>query len=217
MNSQRINFCTSLPSHAKYLSALVMASIIFVLVVLLFIVSLFLGIYQFSLYRTEVVEKVAFEKIKQDSQILTQRYPLLASDTPLVNQVKDFAQQIRERREAFRRLTHATLRRGFSEFMNALAQETPATVWLTKIDLNQDSGSMRLSGYTLSADGVSELMLRLARTNPFHDVVFDLFYVKKEIDKPYNKFAIANDDLGQDKSDFVAPTQAVQAVSSVEK
>lgn len=196
--SQTINFLKALPKSSQRLSALLMGLIVLSAFILLFLISTMVGIKQHNTKLTLNRANTDLSQVQHTYDQLAKTYPLLVSDTPLVNQVKALEQQVQARQEEYDSLEHLTVRRGFAEYMLALAQTVPASLWFNHIQINQDKGSVTLDGYAVRPDDVSVLMSRLMKTPAYAKVIFDLFFVKAIKNHSYVKFSIATDTLGSE-------------------
>lgn len=197
--NQSINFLNALPKKTSLISAFLIGVVALAVFGVLVVFSLITSYKQHMAHQTIKttqysleIEKKAYDKIAED-------YPLLASETPLVNKVKELIDKYQAKKAEAESLKHSTIRLGFSQYMLGLAQNTPGTLWLNKIQINQDSASITLTGYSMSPDAVSELMSRLATNLAFSQVVFKLFFLKTIKNHPYVKFSIATTDLGPEE------------------
>lgn len=194
--TQSINFLKALPKSTQRLSASMMGLIVLIILVILVIISVILGLINFQTYKSLKMAQKNLMFAQQDYHKLAKAYPLLVSDIPFVNRVKELEGKLQAKKAELNSLEHLIVRRGFSEYMFDLAQTTPNTLWLNQIQINHDSASITLNGYAIRADSVSELMSRLLTTNSFKNVIFNLFFVKTIKNHPYVKFSIATNDLG---------------------
>lgn len=194
---QNINFLKSLQLKKSWFSFERMVFILGGILAIFFLISLYLGVSQWRASRSLKLSEYQLDTVQKQYQSLVEKYPLLAGDKPLIEQLTAFEEKLREQRQAFQNLTHATFRQGFSTFMLTLSKDMPPSMWLTHIDIDQDNGDIRLKGATLSAERISDLIAALGRSKAFSQVVFNLFYVKKIPNKAYLSFAIANHDLAQ--------------------
>jgi Tfp pilus assembly protein PilN len=192
---QQINFLKSFPKQSQQLPALWIGAILGSLLALLFLVSMGLSAYK-------IVEKKQLTRAQQqtlqaaiDYQRLAAAYPLLAEDKPLVDRVGEFEKDLRNKESQFQEITHATLRKPFSRYMQALSLMVPEGLWLSNININQDTDSVSLQGFSVKPLFVSVLLQELQKATAFSNVVFDLFYVKAIKNKSYIQFEIANKKL----------------------
>ena len=201
--TQTINFLRALPKSSSRLSVSHMGLILISAFTLFLIISMVTTVMQFKAYQALNKANIALIEVQQAYNKLAKEYPLLASDTPLPNQVKALQKQVQEKKEEYDSLVHLTSRRGFSQYMFALAQTVPTSLWFNKILINEDIGSVTLNGFAVRADDVSVLLKRLIDTPAFNKIVFNLFFVKANKNHPYVKFSIATEDLGSedDKED----------------
>ena len=190
--NQSVNFLKSLPKEPHYLSAVWIGAIVLFLLVLLTGISIFsnsnvkqLNQKLVDIRSQKTQAEIAYEKIKQ-------AYPLLASEKPLVERVTELEQLVNAKRAALAALSHKLLREPFSDYLQALAEITPAGLWLTSFELNQDKDLIRLKGYSLKPVNVSLFLQALQKAPVFSDVHFESFYVHKVEDKPYVEFEVGN-------------------------
>jgi len=193
--NQDINFLKSIPASSKRLSSIQIIWATISTVILLSLISIALSIssyyqkQQLASVQAQLIEAtIAFQKVAK-------AYPLFAVEKPLVDQVSDYEKLLREKESNFAILTHETLRRPFSRYLQTLSMKVPAGLWLTAININQDTNNVSLSGYSLRPVLVSVLLQALQTEPAFAGVVFDLFYLKKNASQDYVQFEIANDKL----------------------
>ena len=194
--SQSINFLKSLPKQTQKLTAMIMMWIVLGTLGVFLAISLMVGISQFSTHQELYVAQQALLKVNHQYDKLVQTYPMLASETSLMDQVMALEQKIQAKQSQIDSIEHLTFRRGFSEYMQALAKVMPEAAWLNEIKVNHDSDSITLTGYSMIPDSVADLMHRLVGTKAYEKVVFNLFYVKSLKNYNYVKFSIATDTLG---------------------
>ncbi|KTD50722.1 Fimbrial assembly protein (PilN) [Legionella quateirensis] len=206
---QTINFLRDLPKDNSRLSVTKMVWIVIGVTVFLFILSFFKGVRIHNLHRNlnELQQTLVTES--QTYTELVKKYPLLSNNISLSNQIQALRIRLDERSADYAALEHLVVRPGFSEFMYALAQTVPPSLWFNQISINLESDSITLGGYAVRPDDVSVLMSRLMKTAAFNKTVFNLFYVKAISNRPYVKFSIATDDLGsEDDSEEPAKTDS---------
>lgn len=193
---QNVDFLKSIPKPKTQLTGrwIILSAVITLL--LLLIGSVILGINQslakHALQKAQMnhqQEVAAFQKMET-------QYPLLTSDTPLVTKVADFEKTLHDKEAAFALLTHATSRKPFSAYMVALARTTPKGLWLTSININQNSGNIALEGLSLQPIYITTFLKQLKSTPPFSNEVFDLFAIEKKTGQNgLHQFEIANNQL----------------------
>lgn len=193
--TQNLNFLKFTPKTKDFLSAKIILASGVTLLFLLLGVSAALGVNQY--YLSQELEQAQQKRMVEDRafQTIAQKNPLFTADKPLVDQVSEFETLFRAKKEEFDRLTHATLRKPFSSYLKTLSQVVPDGLWLTTIDINQDTKNVSISGYSLQPVFVSTLMQALQTPSAFDGISFDLFYVRKLEDRSYIEFEIANDKL----------------------
>ena len=199
MMRQSINFLKVLPKNSSRLSVLHMGWILIGSFCFLLIISITYGVQQYNAHRALSAANTALLQAQQVYDTLAKAYPLLASDAPLVNQVKALEQQVHVKQEEYNLLEHLTVRHGFSDYMSGLAQTVPASLWFNQILINEETGSVTLLGYAVHPDDVSLLMSRLIHAPAYTETIFNLFYVKAVKNHSYVKFSIATDDLGSEE------------------
>lgn len=197
--SQSINFLNALPKKTSLISAFLIGVAAFVVLGLLVLLSLITSYQQHRAQQSLNATQHALEIEKKAYDKIAEAYPLLASEMPLVNKVKALTEEYQAKKAEAESLKHSTTRLGFSQYMLGLAQTTPAPLWLNDIQINQDSASITLTGYSVSPDAVAELMSRLGTTSAFSNVVFNLFFLKTMKNHPYVKFSIATTELGPEE------------------
>ena len=203
---QSLNFLRDLPKDSSRLSVTKMVWIVIGVTIFLCILSVLKGIQIYNVHSKlkELQQSLVIES--QTYTDLVKKYPLLSNNISLSNQIEALRNKVDERSADYAALEHLIVRPGFSEFMYALAQTVPASLWFNQISINLDSDSITLGGYAVRPDDVSVLMSRLMKTAAFKTTVFNLFYVKAMTNRPYVKFSIATDDLGSEE-DSEDPTK----------
>lgn len=203
---QSVNFLKTLPKSTSRLSPFIMGLVILGTLVVLALISMIAGLNHYQAYKSLdeahknlIIAQQAYDKIAKD-------YPLLASDIPFVNRVKDLEDKFQAKKAELDSLQHLINRRGFSEYLRDLAQKTPNTLWLNQIQINHDSGSVTLNGYSTRPDAVPEFMSSLLDTDAFKQEAFNLFFVKTIKNHPYLKFSIATKDLGSAEENIIEQT-----------
>ena len=193
--NQEVNFLHNLPHAPRYLPSLWIGFAALSLLIILTSISSALEGYE--LYLTERLEDARSMRFKEETAYkkLAQAYPLLATDMPLVERVAALETKLQKKREQFKKLTHATLRRPFSDYLKGLAVAVPQGIWLFEIDIDQNENNISLGGYGMQPVDVSLLLKNLKKTSAFKDTEFDLFYVKKITNKNYIQFEVANKKL----------------------
>lgn len=184
-----------------YLSAVWIGLAALGLLLILIAVSSAQAIYNYTINQQLDDARAIRVGAQKNYQALANSYPLLTIDKPLVDQVTDYETQLRQKRETFDALTHATIRRPFSTYMQTLSEIVPNGLWLTGININQDLKNISLSGFSIAPVSVSVFLQALQTQPAFKGIIFDLFYVKKVKDKDYVQFEIANETLMSDISE----------------
>ncbi len=198
--SQHVDFLKSIPKTKTQLPADMMIAGIAVSVVLLILGSVGLWFYQATVSKQLQSAQNANQKETAAFQKLAEAYPLLAGDTPLVTKVLELEKNLHEKEAYFAELTHTTVRKPFSKYLIAISQAVPEGLWLTGININQDSGNISLEGKALSPSSISYFLKKLEQIPPFVGEAFDLFAVKKKVDESgLHQFEVANNQLLNDE------------------
>ncbi|WP_133129853.1 PilN domain-containing protein [Legionella yabuuchiae] len=193
--TQQINFLKAITKETNYLPAKWVGLALALLILILAANGIARSV---TVYKQEQLLKAAQQEKAQaaaDFQQIAQSYPLLAMDKPLVDQVTEYEETLKAKREHFETVTHATIRKPFSSYMEAFAKIVPQDLWLTSFYINQDTENISLRGYSLQPVAVSLLLQALQKSQVFQEVYFDLFYVKRVEDKNYIEFEVANNTL----------------------
>lgn len=194
--TQQVDFLKSIPKNKTQLPADMIIAGIAVSILLLILASIGMGFYQSTVTQQLLLVQEANQKETAAFQALAQAYPLLASDTPLVTKVLELEKKLQDKEAYFTELTHTTVRKPFSKYLIAISQAVPEGLWLTSININQDSGNMSLEGNALSPWLVSDFLKKLETIPPFVGETFDLFAVKKHANQSgVHQFEIANNEL----------------------
>lgn len=197
--TQQVNFLNVIPKRSKRFTAQQIALSAAVLGALLFFMSLisFFNLlitnHQFAKTSSEL------HHLQQTYAALAQTYPLLASDNPIVNQVKAMEERFSARKAQIDVLRDILVRRGFSEYMEGVAQSAPKTLWINQMQVKYHPSSVTLSGYATTHHSVSEFMALLSKTAAFSELVFNLFSIKTIKNHPYLRFSIGTATLGPDQ------------------
>jgi Tfp pilus assembly protein PilN len=77
---------------------------------------------------------------------------------------------------------------GFSAFLEALARQRTAELWLTSLAINGGSGAIELAGRTLRAELVPEYMQRLGREAALSGQRFDRFEIERDAESGESTF-----------------------------
>lgn len=199
MMRQSINFLTALPKRSQRLSAEMIGALALVALLLFVVVSIVLGIQQRRVHHQLTDVKNEWLVTQRAYDQLAKKYPLLVSDTPLMNRVKALDQRVIEKEAELKSLQALLFRRGFSEYMDGLADAVPNTVWIKQIQIHYNPVSVTLTGYSVQPRAVSDLLSRLMKMPAYSEVVFNVFYVKTLKDHPYFKFSVATHVLGMEE------------------
>lgn len=193
--NQDINFLNALPKEPQYFTARWIGWLLLLVGAILAMISFSQLLYQFHLTQEVKDARKKQQRMEKILQSFIAQYPLLAHDKPLLEQINDYEKALRTKQTRFKELTHATLRKPFSNYLNAFSKAVPEGLWLTTFNINQDINNISLRGYTLKPVAVSLFIHKLQQRPVFEEVFFDLFYMKKIMNKPYVQFEIANDTL----------------------
>lgn len=198
--SQHVDFLKSIPKVRTQLPADMILAGIATSILLLILGSVSLWFYQASVNKELQLVQSKNQKETEAYQTLAKDYPLLAGDTPLVTKVMALEQQLHDKEAYFAELTHTTVRKPFSKYLIALSQAAPEGLWLTGININQDSGNMSLEGKALSPSLIGPFLKKLESIPPFIGEAFDLFAVKGQPDTSgLHQFEVANNQLLNDE------------------
>lgn len=192
---QSIDFLKSLPKQKRDLPATMIGLILLALLILFTAISISAAITHHQ--KSEQLQEAQAHnlQVSSDFKRLVQAYPMFLLDKPLVDQVSEYETQLRQKQANFDALTHKTLRKPFSQYLQALAEITPPRLWLTNIILDQDTNNYSLIGNSMEPVSVSLFIQSLQKASIFKGLVFDLFYVRKVADKNYIQFEVANEKL----------------------
>lgn len=197
--TQQVNFLNVIPKSSKRFTAqqiALSASVLGALLLLISMMSLFnlwMTNHRFSTASAEL------QNLQQSYAALAQTYPLLASDNPIVNQVTAMEERFSARKTQIDSLRDILVRRGFSEYMEGVAQSAPKTLWINQMQVKYHPSSVTLSGYATTHHSVSEFMASLSKTAAFSELVFNLFSIKTIKNHPYLRFSIGTATLGPDQ------------------
>lgn len=203
---QQINLLNALPKNTSRISAILIGWIVLAIFAALVLISSIVGVYEYKSSYLLLDSKKILITVQKDYEKISKAYPLLTTDIPLINQVKDLEQTYRARKDEFESLEHLIVRRGFSEYMLGLAEATPNNLWLNEIHINHNSDNVTLGGYSIRPDEVSELMASLLTKPAYKKLIFNLFFVKTIKNHPYVKFSIATKELGAEEEKVVETT-----------
>lgn len=198
--SQHVDFLKSILKPKTQLPADKMIVGIAASVVLLIFASLLLWFYQATVNKQLLSAQSANQQETVAFQKLAEAYPLLAGDTPLVTKVLELEKNLHDKEAYFEELTHKTVRKPFSKYLIGISQATPEGLWLTGININQDSGNMSFEGKALTPALISLFLKKLEHIPPFVGEAFDLFAVKQKPDESgLHQFEVASDQLLNDE------------------
>jgi hypothetical protein len=207
MMPQSVNFLKVLPKSINRIPLWLMA--VMIVVPLLCLLFLFISAY-ISYTRVYANLNQQEERLKS-AQItynnLIHKYPLLVTNTPLLNQVSDLELEYNAKFEKFHSLKHLIVRPGFSKYLLNLGQVTPNTIWLDGIHINHNASLVTLKGYAIHPDSISELMSNLSTTVAFREVIFNSFLVKSIKDHAYARFSISTSEVIPE-ADIIIESQA---------
>lgn len=192
---QQIDFCKSLPKSTNRLPALWMAIALVLLIIILITVSFSLA--SFQIYQGQHLKTLEEERIAvmAEFQKVVKNYPLFASDKPLVTRVSEYEKLVLEKQAKFAQMSHTTLRKPFSMYLQTLSQTTPEGVWLTYFRIDQDQNDLAIAGFSLQPILVSQFLQAMQGSSGMGDIVFDLFFVRKIPNQDYIRFEVANEKL----------------------
>lgn len=197
---QEVDFLKGIIKPPNKLPALLIGVAGVVWLLFLMACSLIMGIYQRQQAQVLVEVKQERANAVKAYQQLAKTYPLLASETKLVEKVAAYEALVLEKKERYSALTHTTLRKPFSGYMRALAKTAPKGLWITNMNVDEDSGNISLAGYTAKPVYVTVFLQKLQEVAPYRGTAFDLFSVNEDKKRGYIKFEVATDQLLHDES-----------------
>ena len=194
---QHINFLKSTPEEklrfpAKWIILSIISSLVLVM-----IISLYLIAHHASIY---IQLRQAHNKHDQSSTLFQEtarRYPLLASEIPLVLQIATLEKVLKEKKNSFEAITGSSLRYGFSNYLEILANVVPEGLWIKKIVIDQEKKTATINGFMVKPVDVSVLLQALQRSPIFDRTLFNVFYIKDIPDKTYTEFHLTNEAIKQ--------------------
>lgn len=196
---QKINFLKTLPPQPLQLQAKWITRITLAVIAALTLISFIMAIYQvrasFTMNKIRTENKDAITKFQHTAKL----YPLLSSETPLIEQIATAEKKLQEKKNHYAVLTKTALRHGFSNYLRTLATIIPEGLWLREIAIDQETHSASLGGYMLKPISVAMFMQELQKTPAFAEMKFNLFYVKQNPQEAYIAFKIANSALNTEK------------------
>lgn len=98
-----------------------------------------------------------------------------------------------KKKKNFDILTGSSLRYGFSNYLETLAQVVPDGLWLSTIMINQEYKLVTIKGYMVKPANMSSLLQALQETPTFAKTIFNVFYIKNVTGKSYTEFSLTND------------------------
>jgi Tfp pilus assembly protein PilN len=211
--TQSINFLKVLPKSYSRLSAMLMLWVVLAALGILILGSIGISVRQVAAHSklNQALRVLAGAKVAYNQ--LAKQYPLLASDTPLINQVNALEAEVQMRRVSLQSIEDLLFRSGFSGYMRDLAEVVPGTLWVNQIQIKHAPESITLNGYAISPDAIPMLIARLANTSTYAHVIFKLFFVKAIKHRSFFKFSVATTLLGTEEEPLanqVAPTTEKQ-------
>lgn len=197
---QEINFLKSRPKAPNQLPAKLITFAVIGTLALCTLISLNMAVSTIEANKVVIQERAESINATLILQKAARTYPLLASEQSLDQQIKTLKQELQNKQTEYETLTRTTLRHGFSNYLQTLAQLVPEGLWLTDIKLNQETNDATLGGYMLTPVAVSQLLHGLQLTEMFAKFKFHLFYVKQVKDRSYAEFKVASTTLNEGKS-----------------
>lgn len=121
-----------------------------------------------------------------DLQRLQAQYPNQQPDT-LLNQelakTQSFYQNLSQIMELLAD-NQSDQTRGFSRYLEALAEQADSKVWLTGISINTEDNSITLEGSSFKSEQIPALLQRLQHTNAFKGRHFARLVIQQSAKKP---------------------------------
>ena len=193
---QDINFLEGLSKAPLQLPTTWIMGLLLAMVGLLMLISLGMGITQIKdAWQLKQAHNQYMETLKVFKK-MAKSQPLLASDTPLDEQVAYLNATLDTKKIAYATLTRSALQDGFSNYLVALAEVVPEGLWLNEMNINLVTRQVTLGGYMLQPVNVSLLLKALQQKAPFSSTTFDLFYIKALPEQSYVAFKITNKQGG---------------------
>lgn len=223
MIQQSVNFLNVLPKSTNRIPPWLMALAVLVTLIILATASLFTYLSYARVKASLRLEEQAFNNVNTQYNNLLHKYPLLAQETPLINEVHKLEQQYNSKLLEFNALKHLVVRPGFSGYMLNLAQIVPNTLWLNRLQINHSLAQVILNGYAMRPDSVSELMRRLVTTPSFSNVLFSSFFVRAVKNHSYVRFSISSHEINleevqeEERKEAEAEAQAAKKAKELQK
>lgn len=195
---QEINFLKALPKEPIQLPAQWITLIVIATLALLTVISLGMGMTQikdaWALRQVHHAHTEALTVFQKTAKL----HPLLASETPVVEQIALLKTRLKNKQIYYEDISRSALRYGFSNYLGALADVIPEGVWLNEMMIDQTTKNTSLSGYALQPVKMSLFLEALQKAEPFAGTTFGLFSMKAIPKKAYIEFKITNTqaDLG---------------------
>lgn len=193
---QQINFYTHLAKPPKYnltLATFKKAGIIFSILLIAFY---FIG-QLYTYWQQHTLTQLNFQQKAAEIQLntLTKRY-LHSPIKPLRFQNQALIAEI-QAKQTF--LKNNNIKAGYALFLAAFAKAINSGVWLTRIQIEQDSQQIILTGSALNSADVLQFMQNLTNQYLFKDMKFKLAYLKNSDPKTSNiNFILSTKALMQD-------------------
>lgn len=208
---KQLNFLNSIPKEPIQLPARLIGLSLLGLTIILFLIFISLVIqriyYVFELKQTNA----NYLEIVKEFQKTAYANPLLSGNIPLEKQVGDLEQTLQLKKATYEMISHSSLRRGFSVYLDAFAKMTLGSIWLSGIDINQVDGRVKIQGFLLKPADISLLITGLQLSGLFPRMTFDMVSIipleetkitedstaenqakKNKTYKPYLSFTISN-------------------------
>jgi len=189
---QEIDFLKSIPKEPLPLPAAWITLAVVATAGLFMLISLGMGLTQIKdAWNLRQIQHAHMDTVAV-FQKTAKTYPLLASETPLIEQVASLQEALNKKKIYYADLSRSVLRYGFSNHLGALAQIVPKGLWLNEIKIDQVTKNISLSGYMLQPVDVSLFLEALQHATPFSEATFDVFYIKAVPEQSVIEFSITN-------------------------
>lgn len=189
---QEIEFIKSLPKTSIQLPSQWMLMITIATFVCFISISIIMLIYQMHQYIALRSLLSKHTVALTESKKLSAQYPLLAISSSLINNLPIIEATLKEKQNYYISLSRTALRRGFSEYLLALADLVPNGLWLQKMIINQEEENFLLTGYMTDPVKISLLIQSMQNSQIFTKINFDLLDIKAVPKKTYTEFTVSN-------------------------
>lgn len=125
------------------------------------------------------------EELDGQVKALQLRFPEPKTDPALVAEADRLQRRVQELEYLLDSVQEdGTVRRGFSEFFQALARQTIPGVWLTAIHFSAGGEELELQGKALNAQDIPRLVQALGQERPFKAKAFSALTISRPEQQP---------------------------------